>query len=541
MPGPQQSLCPKCSIRERRAPGLACSQCSNEYARARRSGGVAAPSAKTDIPVFKRKLKRAKRYIVTAAQNNTLANPRFLAALQAACEHLRAELVVVPYRYKNPTGMRPGRDLRGACCEPVGNGQCLKPKGHDGPHTPDELWWDPTLEPYLCNHRVSLHKHLVLAADVKISATAKSPLSGFEALTGKESCIIASPKLQFRTVAVPSRDYPKVLTTTGAVTEPNYSNTKAGALGEFHYTLGACLAEIDDDVFHLRQLLGTKADGSFIDLDKHYSAEGVQQAPSALGLVLGDTHVRVNDPDVDRATFGPGGIVEVLNPKALVFHDVFDGQTVNPHEAHDPLMAVAKSRSGLTSVEGELQQVVDFLNARAGEREVVLVRSNHHDFLRRWVVNLLANGCRDAKNMETFLRSALEMCVSARVEPNGPVYDDPFPWWMKRLGALANVRCLADGESFCLGAIECRLHGHKGPNGARGSLLNLSRTGSKVAIGHGHGPGIEEGGTQGGTSSFRSLAYMGDGTGNHLNSHIAVYDNGKRCLITCIGRKWRLE
>src|SRR5688572_17387181 len=60
---------------------------------------------------FFRKLT-GKRFLITAAQNNTEVHEAFFRTLLVAAEHLDAELIVVPYRYKNPTGMRPGRDLR---------------------------------------------------------------------------------------------------------------------------------------------------------------------------------------------------------------------------------------------------------------------------------------------------------------------------------------------------------------------------------------------------------------------------------------------
>lgn len=531
------SLC-RCGNR-RRAPGKWCLKC--EAASKRRNTAVRASvrAAANETPAFKRDLRETKRFIITAAQNNTLAHEGFWGALKFAAGSLKAELIVVPYRYKNPTGMQPGRDLRAEnlCGRGTGNGRCVLARDHDGCCNPDELWWDPKVMPYLHNARTRLNSNLVLAADVKIQATARRPLSGFEALTGAESCVLASPKLQFRTVPVPSGKFPKILTTTGACTRPNYSNTKAGAIGEFHYTLGACLAEIDGKFFHLRQLLGLQSDGSFIDLDKHYSAAGVSPSPPALGLVMGDTHVRVTDPGVDRATFGTGGMVETLNPKTLVFHDLFDGETVNPHEVGDPFLAEAKRRAQRQDVKAELQQVVDFVNARAKGREVVIVDSNHNDFLRRWVVRV--DWRQDLKNADLYLELARYMLNSAQMTPGGATYGDPFAYCVKKLGAKSNIRCLKRGEGFRVGSVECSLHGHRGPKGTRGSLMNLSRMGAKVLIGHGHGPGIEDGGTQVGTST-KDLAYQLGSPDNSLNTHGVVYANGKRCLLTVIGDQWRL-
>jgi hypothetical protein len=95
-------------------------------------------------------------------------------------------------------------------------------------------------------------------------------------------------------------------------------------------------------------------------------------------------------------------------------------------------------------------------------------------------------------------------------------------------------------ESFNLAGIECGMHGHYGPNGARGSIKNLSRLGSKVISGHGHTPGIEEGHFRTGTSTPLRLEYT-NGPSSWLNSHVVVYASGKRSIITIIDGAWRLE
>lgn len=483
-----------------------------------------------------------------------------MKSLLVAAKHLGAELVVVPYRYKNPTGMNPGRDLRqDTWCNVAYKGKrCFLEKHHEGEHCVDELWWDHEVEPYLHNVRKKLNDNLVLAADVKIQATSSAPLNGFEALTGAESCIIGHPKMQFRTIPVPSGKFPKILTTTGACTERNYSNTKSGALGEFHHFLGAVIVETSGRTFHLRQINADRVTGSFIDLDMLYAETGVSSAPPALGLVMGDTHVRVADPDVLYATFGAKNskqrrlvdrmlakrdvvkqsMVEKLNPKTLVFHDIFDGETVNPHDSGDPFIAAAKKKAGRSKVKDELKEVAEFISEYAKGRDVVIVNSNHHDFLRRWMVK------EDWKKMDPenglfYLKTAEMMMESARMAPGGAEYDDPFIRWMDKLGCGANVRCLKPDESFKLGDNECGSHGDDGPNGSRGTIKNMSRLGEKMIVGHTHAPGIEEGAYQVGTSSYRRLAYQ-RGPGSHLNTHCVVYANGKRSLLSAIEREWYL-
>jgi hypothetical protein len=479
----------------------------------RKTAPLPASTAPKPTPKFKRALK-AKRYLITSAQNNTAVHGPFFKTLQVAAERLGAELVVIPLRYRNPTSQR------------------------EHERDKNELFWAKEVEPYLCNERKRLGPNLVFVGDVKTQPTASSPLTGFESLTGAESCILGHPKMQLRVVPVPSGRYPKILTTTGSCTERNYSDTKAGKVGEFHHYLGAIVVELRGKQFFLRQVNADRIDGSFIDLDKKFTTEGVEPAPPALGLVIGDTHVRVTDPKNDRALFGPGGIVETLNPQTLVFHDLVDGDTTNPHQVGNPFLSGARALGGMSNVHDELAEAVNFVNERAQGRKAVIVDSNHHDFLARWV--LREDWKRmDPKNALFYLETAKAMLESARMTPAGATYMDPFGYWVRKAGLGDHIRVLHAGESFKLGDVECGLHGHRGPNGARGSTKNLSRMGTKVVKAHDHTPGIEEGGMSVGTSSFLHLPYTEGSPSSWLHAHCPIYGNGKRALLFCIGNRWR--
>jgi hypothetical protein len=500
------SICP-CGKGPRRAPGLKCLPCFTAWQKERRASKRAAAEA---VPRFARPLK-GRRFIVTSAQNATPVEPRVWAALKVAAKHLGAELVVIPLRYKNPTSRWTNEQQAGE-------------------------WWAPEVVPHLFNQRKKLGPNLVLVGDVKIQPTAARPLSGFEALTGAESCIIGHPKMQFRAVPSPTGRFPKILSTTGSCTRKNFTDSKAGKLGAFHHFCGAVLVELEGRHFHLRQLNADAATGEFIDLDKLFTPEGVRRAPPALGLALGDTHARFNDPAVDAATFGPGGIVEVLNPRKIVYHDLLDGYSVNPHHEGNPFVALAKGAACMGSAREEVEHAVKFVADRTRGRSAVIVPSNHDNFLARWII--ATDWRRSPGNATFYLETALAMVRSTRMGPGGTVHADPFKFWVDKLKGDASIRCLEADERFDLGGVECGLHGDRGPNGARGSLRNLSRIGARVTSGHSHTPGIEEGHYQCGTSTPLKLEYT-RGPSSWLNTHCAIYANGKRSLITIIDGKWR--
>jgi hypothetical protein len=305
--------------------------------------------------------------------------------------------------------------------------------------------------------------------------------------------------------------------------------------GEFHHTLGATLVELDGGTFHLRQINALK-DGSFIDLDMAYWPDGmVTNAPPALALVMGDTHVDFIDPAVDAATID---MTDVLDPKYLVYHDVLDGYACNPHHKGNPFNAIAKAKTSRGDVRWEIERALDFIRKRGDGRISVVVPSNHNDFLRRWVVS---NDWRtDPANAEFYLRVALHMARNTRMGAGGVEYPDPFVFigreYLKDNPAYV---FLERGESFNLAGVELAMHGDAGPNGARGSRKNLARIGVKSVIGHTHSPGIEEGCYQVGTSTNLRLEYT-NGPSSWLNTNCVLYANGKRSLLNVINGNWRI-
>jgi hypothetical protein len=462
-------------------------------------------------PQFKRKLSGIKRFIVTAAQNGTPVHEGFFGALQTYANYNDAELVVIPIRYKNPTSRW---DASAENAEQ----------------------WDPVLSDYLYNQRKKLNDNLVLVADVKTQPTAARPLSRFESMTAGESAIIGHTKVQMMTIPVPAGRYPKILTTTGACTVKNYSDTKAGKVGDFHHSLAALVVEIVGKKFFVRHVnYDTKTEG-FIDLADRYTVDGVVPAPRPLAIVFGDTHRTAICKKVERATFAPGGMVDTLDPEHLVFHDLHDGYARNPHHRHDPFAEIAKRQADMHLVKKEVQDDVNWLSYRCQGRKGVVVASNHDNFFARWIMD--TDWRRDPDNASFYLETAKVMVDSVQMSEQGASRIDPFTYWVERWkGEDDDIRCLGRDESFMLGGVELSLHGDMGPNGTRGTRNNLRRIGVKSIVGHSHSPGIEEGCYQAGTSTHLRLEYN-HGPSSWLNAHVILYANGKRAILPIIDGAW---
>lgn len=480
-------------------------------ARDQRGDAVAVETRRN--PRFKRKLGEGVRtYIISAAQNATPVHPGFFACLQTFVKARRAEMLVIPIRYKNPTSRWTASQANAER-------------------------WAKEVTPYLWNVRRNLADNLILLGDIKTQPTASEPLTGFDAITGAASGILGHTKLQLKCVATPQNRMAKILTTTGACTVPNYTDSKVGKVGAFHHTLAAVVVEIDGPRFHLRHVHYDKVTGSFIDLDKRYSPDRVEAAPRPLALVMGDTHVDFVDPDVERATFGAGGIASRLRPHNLVWHDLLDGYSINPHHAGNPFNRIAKGLNDRASVAAEVERAAQFVRRRtSGDVYSWIVASNHDDFLRRWVVS--HDWKSDAENAEFYLSLALEMVRGTKLTAKGTETPSPLAIVFPHFADMKGIKLLKVDESMMVGGIELSMHGERGPNGARGSAKNLRRIGVKSVVGHSHTPEISEGCYQVGTSTSLRLEYN-SGPSAWLNAHCLVHADGKRQLLFIIDGQWR--
>lgn len=464
---------------------------------------------------FRRKLREdAKVYVITAAQNATPIHPEFWACLQQVAKHRRAEMLVVPIRYKNPTSRWTASQA-------------------------NEERWAVEVLPFLWNVRKVINENLILLGEIKVQPTASDPLTGFDAMSGAASAILGHTKMALRSIATPSNRMAKIITTTGAATVPNFTDSRAGRQGAFHHSLAALIVEVQGKRFFLRQLHYDNKTESVTDLETRYHVKKVERAPRPLALVMGDSHVDALDPSVDHATFGKKGIVESLKPFHLIWHDTLDAYAVNGHHAGNPFIAIAKSISGRSSIEAEVRRACEFVRKRtAGDMTSVVVPSNHDDMLRRFII---AHDWRtNPINAEFYLNAALQMVRGTQMTERGAEYPSPFPMvFPSMVKSMDRIRLLKDDESFVLAGVELSMHGDRGPNGSRGSIKNLRRIGVKSIIGHSHSPGIDEGTYQTGTSTRLRLEYNG-GPSSWLNAHVLLNADGKRQLLIMVRGKWKL-
>lgn len=468
--------------------------------------------------VFKKKLGDAKTFIITCAQNGTPVHDEFWACLKTMARKRKAQLVVVPIRYKNPTSLWEASQA-------------------------NEEWWVKEVQDYLCNQKVNLNENLILIGDAKTQPTAKNPLDGYESETGTASAIVGHPKIALKAVPTLYGRTPKILATTGACTVANYTDSKAGHNGRFHHALGALVVEIVGKAFHLRQLNFDTKSGSFTDVDTRYYPNRAEKAPRAKALVMGDTHADFICLKVKEATFGKGGIVEVTRPENLIWHDLLDAYMVNPHHQGKVFTAIAKLTSGMGTIADEVARACHFVKDHTPpDTRSVVVPANHNDFLLRWIES--HDWRTHPPSAIFYLRTALQMAEQTEFRPRyGAVFPSPLPMLFPKYVDCSNIELLANKDPkknfFNVAGIELSMHGHKGSNGSKGSINGYKDLGVKTVIGHSHVPGIKNGCYQVGTSTELALEYTNGSPSSWLNAHCLVGADGKRQLIIIVDGEWR--
>ena len=467
-------------------------------------------------PVKTRPVLEGKRFVFTAAQNNTYVHPEFMANLITYCESNNAQLIVGRFSY-NKNGFQQTKES-------------------------DKLWYDPIIQPYIIDDSVSLKSAvngIVWCGELDILPTASNPLSGLDSYSGKASSIIPHAKVQLKSVAVMKNSPNKFLYSTGAVTMSNYIQRKAGQKAEFHHVYGALLVEIDDNGEEFCRQLIADDSGSFYDLTDYYSNGDRSTNHTVAAINWGDIHAEKIDKQVMlRGWVQQDSLLDTLIPDVQFVHDLTDFAARNHHNRNNPHFLAKMFFEDTSSVEDGLNAAGEILTLmeREGIRTVV-VESNHDQAFQRWLAE--ADIKKDPENAEYFHIANAKVFEQIRF---GNAEFNIFEWALRRQHKLHTVDFLLEDDSYVVGdenGIECGMHGHRGTNGARGSANGLRYIGSKCNLGHSHSPAIIDGVYVAGVSAKLDLGYN-KGPSSWSHSHIVTYKNGKRAIITMKKGKWRV-
>jgi hypothetical protein len=221
--------------------------------------------------------------------------------------------------------------------------------------------------------------------------------------------------------------------------------------------------------------------------------------------------------------------MDKVKPNHVILHDVFDGDSISHHQMKDPFIQYGKEMNGTNDLKKELDLLMTSLKPFEKHKNVVIVRSNHDDFLDRWLKN------EDWKKQPTFKNSRLYMQLSDILLEQ--YASDP----MKIKGvipALINQKypkfiTLGRNASYKVKGFELGQHGDVGSNGSRGSLQQFRQLNTKIIVGHYHSPGRKDGALAVGTSTKLRVGYN-NGASTWLQSHVIIHEDGRAQHINFI-------
>lgn len=463
-----------------------------------------------------------KRYICTSAQNNTRINQDFWDSLLVLADHYDARILVGTFTYnQNAFGK-------------------LAVKRGTKKQNDRELWYDEQLHDHICDDRLELAEGLVWCGEMNILPTATDPLSGLETYTHRKSAIFPHAKLAMRSIATMQGEGTKLNYTTGTVTQRNYIQKKEGVKAEHHHRYAALVVEVNSaGNWWVRQIGVGSRSGVLQDLDIAVVGGEIVKGQKVEAITWGDLHATMGEEEVINLSMD---MLDALKPGYQFLHDVLEGASINRHQMKDknPHAGFHRWLRGYHRVGAELTSTREVVERYLRPWCQTIVPDSNHDgwWLKNWLAKF--DYRVDPANAELFLKLQAHMYAEIR-EGKMPRDVNIVEKAFEEVGLhKSDIRFLLPDESFviCGKKIECGMHGHLGPNGARGTPDNLNKIGRRANTGHTHSAGIYNGLYVAGTSSKLKWDYT-YGPSSWSHSHIVTYPNGQRTILTMYAGRWR--
>lgn len=374
------------------------------------------------------------------------------------------------------------------------------------------------LEPYLVTG-FKFNKNLE-ARDFLMHPAQMLPLTGLDRFGNKEtSLIVSSTKQMMTSVPRPKTDCSHVIWTTGTISLPKYSKTRAGELARQDNTLGALIVEVEsDEIFYIRNVEWIK--DSFVDLGVAYYKNSIKKI-GCEALVWGDLHL---GEECQNALNAAVNQTNTLKAKKVFIHDLLSFNSISHHNVGKYLTKTFIPEE-LNTLEKELnyakQKIKDIDNKVYAD--LFIVQSNHDDFLYKY--------CDTGE----FIKDTFNAILGAKCFIKYQKGINPIEDYIN----MRDITFLKRDQSYIIKGIECGNHGHNGSNGAKGSPNGFRKSYNKIILGHSHQPKILGDVYYVGTLSKLTLSYN-KGNSSWLHSNVAIYENGARQLILWVDKKWRM-
>lgn len=348
----------------------------------------------------------------------------------------------------------------------------------------------------------------------RILPTARNPLSGFDTLTQaqEKGVILASPKQDF--IYLPCYDgKPRQTLSTGFLTEPNYTISKAGALGELAHKIGFII------IFNGQAYQVEIKNGCAIFNGLKFDGQDVTEA-KASGIVFSDVHCQYQtDSDIEAIKASLDVLMPSINEDTgLVFHDVVNFGNNSHHARGCNLhkMSIVDDSNIPHELLIDMNTFMSiFDEALEKSDNYYFVESNHHEHLKRWLseTNISQTSAINARFLVDMLQALKDdkgHYMQIALELAG--YDDLMPYFLEH------------NSSLVIEGVHCQNHGHYGANGARAT--DGERLGLAMVTGHTHTPRKKgDHFTVGVCGKDYQFGYN-KGASSWLMCHAIIWDNG---------------
>lgn len=407
--------------------------------------------------------------------------------------------------------------------------------------------YDPLLKPHMASFATeyTFNAHLK-AIEAQINPQQINPLTGlkrFKAKPGqffadldpsgelqgqvkrfKTSLLIAHAKQNMEVVPTGNSTHPRIIHSTGAITKPAYLRNRIGMIADQDHILGGLIIEIDDDIFHVRQVRMDPRDGSFVDCGVRYFADGRAEPERAEAFKMGDIHPGFEDPVALNAWYE---IWDAIKPKRIFLEDFFDGCSIT-HHLENKKLTQQQLPEHFKSLEAELanaRRVLAEVRSHApSDAQFFLTASNHPEHVDRWLDE--GRYVKDKVNYAIGHRM-----VVAALDGKVPLQEFLDPG--------KSMTWLDQNEDMFVEGVQMNSHGHLGVNGSKGGKAGQEMTYGDAATAHTHTPGIHHDLFTAGHSTTPRHGYNNGPTTWILGS-IAIYRRGQKQLHMVIRGKWRL-
>lgn len=359
----------------------------------------------------------------------------------------------------------------------------------------------------------------VVAEDLSINYTSKTPLRNLEKLNKQSNIfIVPHPKQYHKMAPNDTNSNPRQIWSTGTISKLEYSNTVTGRLDNKNITLGGLFLEYDLDTnTYLSRNLIYKNNYIGDKCYKYFENNTVEIFNDVPAIVLGDIHFPEHD---EYALEKAVQLIEQCNPQKVFLHDVFSLNSINHHELNKPITRILKQTEYTTSLETELEYDISLLKYwfldRFPNTYFYIVASNHDNFLIKWLDS--GEFLKDRNNCKIGCKLAEK--ILSNKHPIEELFDSSYQ----------NIVFLKEKDTIPVAGIECANHGHVGLAGSRGNIQAYSKTYEQAVIGHTHSSQIHEGIVTVGTNSLLELTYTNT-LMNWSHANAIIFPNSSIQLI----------